>query len=69
MIYNTTEMCLHAEVDYNTLKVHEDRGAIPVPSVRRGRRNFYSQSEKDVIVSYFKAREKGSRIPYRGDDV
>ncbi len=66
-VYTLTEVLKAAGVSTTAVYDHTDRGAIPAPSVRQGRRNFYTKEEKDMIVSYFKNRVSHSPIGfYRG---
>lgn len=56
--YNQLEVAKACDVAPSTLSHHIGVGAIPEPTFRIGRRSFYTQEERDLIVAYFERRQQ-----------
>jgi hypothetical protein len=58
LFFNQLEVSKACNVAPSTLSHHIGVGAIPEPTMRVGRRSFFTAEERSLIVAYFERRKQ-----------
>lgn len=58
IFYNQLEISKACGIAPSTLSHHIGVGSIPEPTMRIGRRSFFSAEERDLILAYFEGRRR-----------
>ncbi len=58
MYFNQLEVAKTCDIAPSTLSHHIGVGAIPPPKMGIGRRKFFTEEERDIILAFFEGRRQ-----------